>query len=1452
MGGTGPRLVGGDFNVDAHGLPVFALWRQLGWIPAQELAAQLWQQEMKFTSKHATERDIIWLSPEAVALCRLVDVADVFAEHATITVGLHIPTSCPPSLTWTRPSHIPWSDVDSGWQTAALTPQWTSEGDANQLWAEWAASFEDSLDGFVKHQPARKLLNSQKGRLSRTGPTKRLPSARVLRPSRPSEVQLRNDLIGSEVKLWFRQLRRLQSYVAAIKANKQTCEAVAYRLELWSAILRSPGFLDGFSLWWQLHRLISLPDTPGCLPSAPPTATLAAAIFAAFKCNFEELESWHLRQRSKLLQLKYEKGMQGIFQDLKAPTRDKLDLRVDRHHFAVLAVDEVENQLHLDAEILTGGFSKWTYEDQEIHPQQINEVVLHLADASSFTHGDVLVQHRTFSDTHDLHRELLDYWRPTWCALATIQPDTWKRVMDFFKAHVPQFHFGLAPITETQWRRALRRYKSTAARGVDGLSHVDLLALPSSWTLRFLSFLNAIEQGEMEWPVAVLYGVVSVLAKDPGAQTVSRFRPIVIFSIIYRTWASLRSKQLLRLLAPHMDVEAYGFMPGCEPSQLWLVLQAEIECALQSGEAKSGLSTDLTRAFNFIPRQHTFALALHLGVPLQIVHPWRSFLASCTRAFEVRGTLSLSTTSTCGLPEGDALSVFGMTQLCFAWHLYMRAYCPAIRSLSFVDNLGLVAAIPSLLVQGLICLREFFRLWNLQLDSAKSYCWALHDADRRQLAVIPFQRVEHAHELGGVLSFTRRRFTGLQQKRISSLSVKWKRLMSSRAPLRQKLQVLPSVFWSSALYGINGSCLGEHHIDDLRKQAVRALRLNGAGSNSLLRLSLCGTPCADPGFWRLRMTVRALQRLLRKEPRLFGLWKVFMQGYEGCLFSGPFSQLLTVLNQIDWRIEPPFLWDHDGCCFNLCNGDLNLLDELLYDAWLQQVARKVTSRVTMRDLSGLDPLLLAHDSGRMDSLQASLVSALRSAAFIDRAAHARYDLSKSADCTWCGVPDTNLHWLECPRFAAVRASLERWQEHHAGDSTALRAHLLPSRSPFAGPWKHALMAVPDTTRLFLSEPSTGIQHVFTDGSATSGQRPFRIAAWGALNATTGNLLAMGHVTGLSQTSDRAELMAVVGALEWQTSFEVAMHLWTDSKFVADGLLFILQHGAAGAWSHGDLWERIEHLLHENGQNELVPHWVPSHLDEMKLTCAFEDWVKLWNDRIDMAVGRHNLLRSDGFFQLRNDALRHFDLGAERMGQLRSFYSAVAAQPAETNSEAPERLDVSLFGFVPEPQISVGDLYIPSTEDLVGATTRPRDMPVEFVESLIKFLVDRVATDSGVYPLCFEELALWLIKDFQFQFPFAGLASGEMEMHPLSSRFERPTFGYLYRHVRRAVQWFFGHGDLKDVCFSAWHKVDLRIQRPTDGIFIRLSGHDVQRCQRLLGEFTSNRPIRKSNDLARPA
>lgn len=54
------------------------------------------------------------------------------------------------------------------------------------------------------------------------------------------------------------------------------------------------------------------------------------------------------------------------------------------------------------------------------------------------------------------------------------------------------------------------------------------------------------------------------------------------------------------------------------------------------------------------------------------------------------------------------------------------------------------------------------------------------------------------------------------------------------------------------------------------------------------------TPSADPGFWRLKMTVRSCARMLRKEPRRFSLWQAFVHGFQSNLFSGPFCQLIKL------------------------------------------------------------------------------------------------------------------------------------------------------------------------------------------------------------------------------------------------------------------------------------------------------------------------------------------------------------------------------------------------------------------------------------------------------------------------------------------------------------------------------------------------------------------------------
>jgi len=48
-----------------------------------------------------------------------------------------------------------------------------------------------------------------------------------------------------------------------------------------------------------------------------------------------------------------------------------------------------------------------------------------------------------------------------------------------------------------------------------------------------------------------------------------------------------------------------------------------------------------------------------------------------------------------------------------------------------------------------------------------------------------------------------------------------------------------------------------------------------------------------------------------------------------------------------------------------------------------------------------------------------------------------------------------------------------------------------------------------------------------------------------------------------------------------------------------------------------------------------------------------------------------------------------------------------------------------------------------------------------------------------------------------------------------------------------------------------NKVAMGIYRPCSGIFVRLSQRVVQENSQLMGSFTSQRPIRRSADLARP-
>lgn len=1135
--------------------------------------------------------------------------------------------------------------------------------------------------------------------------------------------------------------------------------------------------------------------------------------------------------------------MAGIFQDLRKQPRDRLDFLQCQRTYGILAVEGT--LAHLDQPIHLEGVSQWRHEDQPLTPSVVNEVTLDLGIPCEV--GDVVSQHQLIADVPTLHHKLLEYWRRTWCAMEQVPADVWQRVTNFFVAYVPRLQLAVPEITITDWKKALRRFKPTAARGVDGVSHLDLLAMPDDWTHRLLALFRKIESGEHSWPTALKFGIVSVIAKDPHPGSIDRYRPIVIFSVLYRAWASLRARQLLRLIAPHVSSDAYGFLPGCEPSQLWTVLQGEIECALQGQMPLCGFSTDLIRAFNNIPRQHTFALAAHLGVSSKVVVPWKAFLSTCTRSFELQGHLSDSTTSTCGLPEGDALSVYAMVQLNLAWHCYMQAFAPQVRAISFVDNLAVVAHLPELLSAGLVCLIEFFRLWNLAIEAAKSYCWALQTQHKKQLCSFPFRRVDAAHELGGILSFTRRPGTGLQKQRQAAADCKWAALRRSWAPLRQKLAAIPITIWASALHGIYGYCFGEAHLETLRKQAVSALKLQTAGSNPLLRLTLSSTPQADPGLWRAQQVVLTFRRLVTKEPRFFQLWHLFMQGFQGELYSGPFSQLIHVLNQLGWTISPPFVCDHDGCQHHLLKLNTSSLRSLVHDAWLQHVARLVGHRKTMMDLEGIDLALVTGAQTSLNPLEASLVSALQSGAFTSVAQHSKYDLTKDGMCPLCQVPDSPSHWIRCPRHAGIRTQIADWTDHHWSDTTAQLEHLLPSRSPFTASWKHALLSLPSKTMEFWSAPANGHNQLFTDGSADQSSLGYNLAAWSCVNATTGQVISAAPLHGLNQSNDRAELTAVLSALRWQERHRVDIDLWIDALHVVQGLDYVLLHGVAGQWKNYDIWTEIVDVLTGLHGLDTRPHWIPSHLDSDALTCPFEDWIKRWNDHADALAGFTNVHRPADLLRLRSEARAYHQQVAARIKQLRAFFFQVAESP---RPDLPVIVPVNDFD--EEQQFSLNSLYI---TELLGPLTALTDSPkisLEFVSSLLQWLFDHSGGAEPVYDLSVEECALILAAERQFRFPFWVASSQCFELFHIDNRFERPTLAYVVSCVRKAFAFCCGlHSDFGDVLFQGHAKVHLGIHRPTSGIFVRLLPSFIEKGCNALTRFTSARALRKCNDWARP-
>ena len=257
-----------------------------------------------------------------------------------------------------------------------------------------------------------------------------------------------------------------------------------------------------------------------------------------------------------------------------------------------------------------------------------------------------------------------------------------------------------------QWDQINKRYSSHAAPGPDGFDHLDLLRMPVPYREGTVSLLNAIDGGA-DWPSQLLQGFGICVSQ---AQTVAEFRPIIILSQIYRSWGALRSRAILRHLSQHAPDGVKGFLPQREAGDVWHYVQMQVELGLQQQHPLSGVISDVKKAFESVPRDPLIQVCLHLGLPPNVLKPWKRFLDSFQRRFLLHNQVGDVITSNHGLPEGDGLSVVGMTIIDLCWDFYQGQFAPSTIPVIFVDNMNCLQRIVDVLrCEALVCLNSTWR-----------------------------------------------------------------------------------------------------------------------------------------------------------------------------------------------------------------------------------------------------------------------------------------------------------------------------------------------------------------------------------------------------------------------------------------------------------------------------------------------------------------------------------------------------------------------------------------------------------------------------------------------------------------------------------------------------------------------------------------------------------------------
>jgi hypothetical protein len=363
--------------------------------------------------------------------------------------------------------------------------------------------------------------------------------------------------------------------------------------------------------------------------------------------ELRQLEKSLNASRSHARRLQKASDVHAMYQSVKRDPPVQVDSLAVTSQVEVVEVDAEESAVVLARPIAWKPDVPVLHGSNPLSVIHFEEDKLWLESCGSIAVGDVLTQSKQIGKLEDLFLAFESQWSALWNRHADVPASQWDQIINFAKVTPKPVAPSKPAFSVGSIRRTIQSKSKHAATGLDGVSRADLLQL-SDPDLATLSLVYQLAINTGTWPQQVLQGYVRSLAKVEDPSEVGHFRPITVFSNVYRTWSSITARHWLAQLSTAVDPFLCGNTSGCRAGMVWRFVLQQVEAAHRGNGSACGFSADIVKAFNILPRTPALAAAKLMGVDHGTLLAWAGALGGFHRHFVVQGSFSAGVSSTKG------------------------------------------------------------------------------------------------------------------------------------------------------------------------------------------------------------------------------------------------------------------------------------------------------------------------------------------------------------------------------------------------------------------------------------------------------------------------------------------------------------------------------------------------------------------------------------------------------------------------------------------------------------------------------------------------------------------------------------------------------------------------------------------------------------------------------------